>query len=274
MSHTERAKYLTDLADEHWHILRKVLPEPSRRGAPRTICRRAVLNAIIYSVRSGRAWRRMPREFPNWKAIYGICIRRRSNGARQRVHDAHREMLRRGLRRKKSLIAAIIDSQIVKTWEVKGQRGNDVGKKISGCNPHVAVDTLGLILAIVVHPEDVEHQDGAALVLGTLGRLKERPHRRGVIFAESACGQNNLPGCVKAAFGWLMQTVLRPAKVGGFVVLPKHWILERTFGWLDRYRKHSEDCERSAASSEAMIYVAMTHIMLWRPSHHALAPSN
>jgi putative transposase len=85
-----------------------------------------------------------------------------------------------------------------------------------------------------------------------------------VIFADSAYGRNNLPECVKGVFGWLLQTVLRPTKVKRFVVLPKRWIVERTFGWLRRYRRHSKDYERNAATSEAMIYIAMTHRMLRR----------
>jgi putative transposase len=268
MSHTERAKYLTDLTDEQWQIIRKLLPKPSRRGAPQTICRRAVLDAIIYVVRSGCAWRLLPHEFPNWKTVYGIFLRWRNDGTWQRIHDTLRDMLRQRLGRKKSPSAAIIDSQTVKTTEVGGQRGYDAGKKINGRKRHIVVDTLGLILALVVHPADVQDQDGAVLVLRILGCLKERFHRLKVIFADSAYGRNNLPECVKSAFGWLLQTVLRPAKVKGFMVLPKRWIVERTFGWLGRYRRHSKDYERNAASSEAMIYIAMTHIMLRRLAHH------
>jgi Transposase DDE domain len=102
------------------------------------------------------------------------------------------------------------------------------------------------------------------LVLGMLGRLKKRLGRLKLIFADSADGRNNLPEYVKDAFGWLLQTALRPAKVKGFVVLPKRWIVERTFGWLGRYRRHSEDYKRNTASSEAMIYITMIHIMLRR----------
>jgi putative transposase len=268
MSHTERAKYLTDLTDEQWQILRKLLPQPSRRGAPQTICRRAILDAIIYVVRSGCPWRLLPHEFPNWKTVYGIFFRWRNDGTWQRIHDTLRDMLRCRLGRKKSPSAAIIDSQTVKTTEVGGQRGYDAGKKINGRKRHIVVDTLGLIQALVVHPADVQDQDGAVLVLGILGRLKERFHRLKVIFADSAYGRNNLPECVKDAFGWLLQTVLRPARVKGFVVLPKRWIVERTFGWLGRYRRHSKDYERNVASSEAMIHIAMIHLMIRRLAYY------
>jgi putative transposase len=264
MSHTEPANYPTDLTDEQWQILRKLLPQASRRGAPRTVCRRAIVNAILYVLRSGCAWRLLPREFPNWKTVYGIFRRWRDDGTWREVHDSLRDRLRRREGRKTSPSAAIIDSQTVKTTEVGGQRGYDAGKKINGRKRHIVVDTLGLILAVVVHPANVQDYDGAVLVLGLLGQLKERFRRLKVIFADSAYGRNDLPECVRQAFGWLLQTVLRPVDVKGFVVLPKRWIVERTFGWPGRYRRHSEDYERNTASSEAMIYIAMTHVMLRR----------
>jgi putative transposase len=264
MSHTEPAEYPTDLTDEQWQILRKLLPRPSRRGAPRTVCRRAVVNAILYVLRSGCAWRFLPHEFPKWKTVYGIFRSWRNDGTWQRIHDTLRDALRRQEGRKTSPSAAIIDSQTVKTTEVGGERGFDAGKKVNGRKRHIVVDTLGLILTLVVHPANVQDYDGAVLVLKILGQLKRRFHRLKVIFADSAYGRNDLPEAVKAAFGWLLQTVLRPANVKGFVALPKRWIVERTFGWLGRYRRHSKDYERNPASSEAMIYIAMIHVMLRR----------
>jgi len=264
MSRSEQANYPTDLTDEQWQIIGKLLPQPSRRGAPQTVCRRAVVNAILYVVRSGCAWRLLPREFPNCKTVYGIFRTWRDDGTWQKIHDSLRDMLRRREGRKTSPSAAIIDSQTVKTTEVGGERGYDAAKKVNGRKRHLVVDTLGLILAVVVHSAGVQDYDGAVSVLGVLGQLKARFHRLKVIFADSTYGRNNLPECVKGAFGWLLQTVLRPVNTKGFVVLPKRWIVERTFGWLGRYRRHSKDYERNTASSEAMIYIAMSHVMLRR----------
>ena len=160
--------------------------------------------------------------------------------------------------------AAIIDSQTVKTTEVGGERGYDAGKKINGRKRHIVVDTLGLILAVVVHPAEYPGPRWSRAGFGDSWPVEERFHRLKVIFADSAYGRNNLPECVKDAFGWLLQTVLRPARVKGFIVLPKRWIVERTFGWLGRYWRHSKDYERNTTSSEALIYIAMIHLMLRR----------
>ena len=232
MSHTEQANYPTDLTDEQWQILRKLLPQASSRGRPQTVCRRAVLNAIFYVLRTGCAWRFLPHDFPKWKTVYGIFFAWRNDGTWERIHDALRVQLRRREGRKTSPSAAVIDSQTVKTTEVGGPRGYDAGKKINGRKRHIVVDTLGLILAVVVHPANVQDYDGAVQVLGLLDRLKDRFRRLKVIFADSAYGRNDLPQSVKETFGWVLQTVLRPVDVKGFVVLPKRWIVERTFGWL------------------------------------------
>jgi putative transposase len=186
MSHTELAKYPTDLTDEQWQILRKLLPQPSRRGAPQTVYRLAVINGILYVSGSGCAWRFLPREFPNWKTVYGLFLRWRNDGTWQRIHDTLRDRLRCSLGRKKSPGAAIIDSETVKTTEVGGQRGYDAGKKVNGRKRHIVVDTIGLILALVVHPANVQDYDGALLALSALGQLKARLHRLRVIFADAA----------------------------------------------------------------------------------------
>ena len=153
---------------------------------------------------------------------------------------------------------AIVDSQSIRTAEGGEFRGYDAGKKITGRKRHIAVDTLGLIMMVVVHAANWQDYDGAALLISQL----KRPFKRLlVIFADSAYGRVGLPAWVKSTYGWILQTVLRPVGVKGFVVLPKRWIVERTFAWLARYRRHSKDYERNIENSEAMIHIATIYLM-------------
>jgi len=250
-------KYPSDLTSRQWQIIRQLLPQRKRRGRP-PICRRRVVNAILFVVRSGCQWRMLPANFPNWSTVYGIFWRWRNTGVWQKVHDALRKKARRRAGKKSTPTVAIIDSQSVRTAEGGKQRGYDAGKKITGRKRHLAVDTLGLVLAIVVHAADWQDQDGACWVLE---KLKEKFRRLKVIFGDAAYGRASLPNYVKDTYGWILRTVLRPFGLKGFVVLPKRWIVERTFAWLVRYRRHSRDYERTTASSEAFAYIAMINLM-------------
>jgi len=206
----------------------------------------------------------LPSNFPCWSTVYGIFWKWRREGVWQGIHDALRERVRRAAGKQATPSAAIIDSQSIRTAEGGEERGYDAGKKINGRKRHLVVDTLGLVLTVVVHGAYWQDHDGAGLALI---RLQARFGRLKVLFADSAYGRNGLPEWVRETFGWVLQTVLRPVAVKGFVALPKRWIIERTFAWLARYRRNSKDYERTTESSEAIIHLSMINLMSRRLAH-------
>lgn len=254
-------QYPSDLSDAQWNYLLSFLPKPSPRGRKRVYDRRSVINAILYLLRSGCQWRMLPLEFPPWRTVYQIFYRWRLNGTWDRVHEALRNRARRQAGRHRMPSAAIIDSQSVKTTESGGPRGYDGGKKINGRKRHIVVDTLGFLLAVIVHPADQQDQDGACLVLYALW---EKLKRVRLVFADSAYGRRGLPQFVQATLGYTLELVHKAKGAVGFEVIRKRWIVERTFAWIGRSRRHSKDYETNPHTSETLIQIAMIHLMLKR----------
>jgi putative transposase len=252
-----RKPYPSDLTDLQWDNIEHLLPPPKTGGRPRAYDNRELVNGILYVTRGGCSWRMLPHDFPPWQSVYGYFRRWRLAGIWKQIHDALVVTIRHLEGREAEPSAAILDSQTVKSTEQGGPHGYDAGKKVNGRKRHLLVDTLGLLLVVVVHAADIQDRDGAKLVLAKVRGLLPRLQ---LIWADGGyAGQ--LLAWVRQHYGWIVQTVLRPVGVKGFVLLPRRWVVERTFAWLGRYRRLSKDYERLPETSETFIYIAMIHRM-------------
>lgn len=248
--------YPTNVSNSQWQIISKFLDTDRSRKYDL----REVVNAILYLVKTGCQWRMLPGDFPKWTIVYYYFSVWKKNETLEQIHESLVEKIRKKHGKNEEPSVGIIDAQSVKSTLVSSQdKGFDAGKKVKGIKRHIIVDTVGLILAVVIQSASVQDRDGA---ISVIDKLMENWKKIIKIFADSGY-RGELIGVVKNRFKIELEIIKRN-ELHTFKVLPKRWIVERTFSWIDTNRRNSKNYERLNNTSVAMVHLSAIRIMLNR----------
>lgn len=260
----KKQRYTSDVTDKEWQVIESMLPlERDGPGRPLELDMRQVLNAIFYVIRTGCQWENLPKDYPNHNSVYYHYRKWCLDGTWRRINTALRKLDRRQQGRNEEPSAGVIDTQSVKTTEAGGERGYDAGKKINGRKRHIAVDTVGNLLEVVVHAAGIQDYHGARLLMNKLTEIVSSLQK---LWADGIYKKDGLIDWMRETFNIVLDIVERHPDQVGFQVLPRRWVVERTFAWLGRYRRLSKDYENCTKCSEGVIYIASIRTMLKRVS--------
>lgn len=247
--------YDSNLTDSQWEIISEMLDDQRKRK----YSIRLIVDAILYITKSGIQWRMLPKDFPKWQLVYYYFRKWSFNGETEQIHEHLLAKVRKKKGKQASPSLGLLDSQSVKTASATEEKGIDGHKKVQGRKRFIVTDTIGLILAIFIAPANMGERQGAEQVLQT---MRGKYPRLVKILADQGFDGQSFTKKIELTFGWVLDIVVKVAGIGGFQLLPKRWVVERTFGWLAFQRRLVKDYEVIIEHSTTFIHWAMIRIMV------------